>query len=84
MIHKGVGRRNGSEPHYNNVKVQLARVRCILWRLFPGLLKELNDDAVVYFQLSLICPTAIHGRHSMAGYTVARYLNIYLFMAQNI
>lgn len=83
MIHKSVGRRNRFEPHYNNVKVQLARVRCILSRLFPGPSKELNDDAVVYFQLSLICPAAIRGRHSMAehahAYTLAhvKYTLIY-------
>lgn len=72
MIYKSVGRQNGFESYYNNVKVQLARVRCILSHLFPGLLKKLNDAAVVYFQLLLIYLTAIHGRHLMARHIHTR------------
>lgn len=47
MICKGFGRRNGFEQRYNSVKIQLARVRWILSRLFPSLSRELNTARVI-------------------------------------
>lgn len=81
MIYKSVRRQNGFAPHYNNVKVQLSRVRCILSGLFL-LSKELNDDVVIYFVVNpavvnpFVCEARI--RCLMTG-NGCYYLNIWIY-----